>query len=233
MDKAKFYAALRKDRRVFGTSLSKRQVEGIEGLLKAFETHGDGKSDTLAYGLATAYHETARRMVPVRETLAISDDQAIRRLDAWARKKGRTSNIYWRRQGRYNQAYFGRGHPQLTWERNYLRASKDAGVDLLRYPGKMLDPVISARVLWRGLLDGRWNGKGHGLRHYLDRGDLKNARRTVNITDRWQDIKTYHEAFLAAIDAAGGVPVRKAPPSRPTARYGGLWSRIRSAFRGK
>jgi lysozyme family protein len=27
--------------------------------------------------------------------------------------------------------------------------------------------------------------------------------------------------------------IRKAPPSRPTARSGGLWSRIRSAFRGK
>lgn len=238
MDRAKFYAALRLDRSVFGSSLGKVQVSGMEGLLDAFETHGDGQKDTLAYGLATAYHETARRMAPIKETVMPhhkdknpSDDTVIRRLDAWARKKGRTRNIYWRRQGRYNQAYFGRGHVQLTWEDNYQRSSGDAGVDLLRYPDQMLNPEISARVLWKGLLDGRWNGRRHGLRHYLDAGDLRGARRTVNITDRWSDVAKYHRAFLAAIEAAGGVPVRKQPTSRPAPRSGGLWGRMRSIFR--
>ena len=45
---------------------------------------------------------------------------------------------------------------------NYRNSSKDAGVDLEKYPDKMLDPVISARVLIRGIMDGRWNGQGKG-----------------------------------------------------------------------
>ena len=235
MDKKAFYATLRRDPRVFGTSLGKRQVAGIEGLLKAFDTHGDGQIDTLAYGLATAYHETARAMVPIKETVMShhrdknpSDDTVIRRLDAWARRIGRTTNIYWRRQGRYNLAYFGRGHVQLTWELNYQRSSADAGVDLLRYPDKMLDPVISARVLWGGLLDGRWNGGGNGLRHYLEKSDLQGARRTVNITDQWHKVAEYHYAFLGALEDAGWTG-QKAPapaPRRERRGISGLMSRL-------
>ena len=49
---------------------------------------------------------------------------------------------------------------------NYRNSSKDAGVDLEKYPDKMLDPVVSARVLIRGIMDGRWNGKGKGIDFY-------------------------------------------------------------------
>ncbi|WP_419913372.1 hypothetical protein [Hoeflea sp.] len=96
-----------------------------------------------------------------------------------------------------------------TWKKNYERSSEDAGVDLVRYPDKALDPVIGARILIRGLLDGRWNGKGFGIQHYLTevgQDDLRNARRTVNITDRWDLIAGYYHSFLKAIEEAGGVP---------------------------
>ena len=153
---------------LFGGKLSQMQVDGMEGVFHAFATHGDGEDTTLAYALATAFHETGRQMSPVRETFATSDDQAIRRLDAWAKKKGRTKNIYWRPQPPYGEAYFGRGHVQLTLKSNYERSSGDAGVDLEKNPNAMLDPEISARVLIKGLIDGRWNGQGHGIRYYLD-----------------------------------------------------------------
>ncbi|MDA4843963.1 glycoside hydrolase family 19 protein [Hoeflea poritis] len=198
-----FYAALRRrSSGVFGTSLSHQQVRGIEGILDAFATHGDGRGKTLAYALATAYHETARRMVPVRETLAKDDETARRRL-----KHAR----YAQPEPPYGHCYYGRGQVQLTWKRNYRRSSKDAGVDLVRYPDKALDPVLGARILIKGLLDGRWNGKGFGIQHYLpDTGkdDLRNARRTVNITDKWDLIAGYYRSFLAAIEEAGGVPKR-------------------------
>ncbi|MCB1484854.1 MAG: hypothetical protein KDJ17_08170 [Hyphomicrobiaceae bacterium] len=52
MDRAAFYASLRrKDSGVFGTSLSESQVKGMEGILDAFATHGDGRAKTLAYAL--------------------------------------------------------------------------------------------------------------------------------------------------------------------------------------
>lgn len=215
MDRGKFFAALRRrGTAVFGTSLSQSQVDGINGLLDAFVSHGDGRAKTLAYGLATVYHETGRRMVPVREGFA-RDDASARRIVA--------KRDYGKPVGKYGHVYYGRGHPQLTWIDNYNRSSPDAGYDLVAYPDKMLDPVISARVLFKGLLDGRWNGKGKGIAFYLPSNgpdDLKNARRTVNVTDKWQIIGGYYTAFLAAIREAGGVPVTEpktpAPVPAPT-----------------
>lgn len=204
MDRAKFYAALRRSNSgVFGTSLSQQQVDGIEGILDAFVTHGDGRAKTLAYALATAYHETGRRMVPVREGFA-STDAVARRIVA-RRKYGKPA-------GPYGHVYYGRGQVQLTWMENYERSSKDAGVDLVRYPDRALDPVIGARILIKGLLDGRWNGRGKGIAFYLPDGgpdDLRGARRTVNITDKWRNIGGYYAAFLARIKEAGGVPATK------------------------
>ena len=208
MNRAAFYAALRRRSScVFGTSLSQQQVRGTEGILDAFATHGDGRAKTLAYALATAYHETARRMVPVRETLAKDDATARHRL-----RHAR----YAQSEPPYGHSYYGRGQVQLTWKDNYIKSSKDAGVDLLKYPDKALDPVIGARILVRGLLDGRWNkgGTGPGIAHYLPTDgmdDLKNARRTVNITDKWKLIGGYYRSFLAAIKEAGGVPKEPVP----------------------
>ncbi|MCY6380960.1 glycoside hydrolase family 19 protein [Hoeflea prorocentri] len=201
MNRTAFFTALRRrGSGVFGTSLSQQQVRGIEGILDAFVSHGDGRAKTLAYALATAYHETARRMVPVRETLAKDDATARHRL-----RQAR----YAQPEPPYGHAYYGRGQVQLTWKRNYERSSEDAGVDLVRYPDKALDPVIGARILIRGLLDGRWNGRGFGIAHYLPdarKDDLKGARRTVNITDKWEVIAGYYRSFLMAIRNAGGVP---------------------------
>lgn len=211
MDRAKFFAALRRrGSGVFGTSLSQGQVDGISGLLDAFVSHGDGRDKTLAYALATVYHETGRRMVPVREGFA-SSDAAARQIVA--------KRSYGKPSGKYGHVYYGRGHPQLTWLDNYDGSSLDAGYDLVAYPDKMLDPVISARVLFRGLLDGRWNGRGKGIAFYLPSGgpdDLKNARRTVNVTDKWQLIAGYYTAFLGAIREAGGVPVSVPADPKPT-----------------
>jgi predicted chitinase len=88
---------------------------------------------------------------------------------------------------------------------NYARTGKLLHIDLVADPDKMLDPLLSARVLIEGLIDGRWNGQKKGIAWYLpDNGadDLKNARRTVNITDKWALIAGYYRTFLAALEAA-------------------------------
>lgn len=206
MNRAAFFDALRGGK-LFPGGFSRDQVRGVEGLIDAFDTHGDGKADTLAYGLATAYHETGLRMVPVREGFAATDAGARQAVNNLAARRGPKSAVaqYARPVGPHGHVYYGRGHVQLTWLKNYRDSSKDAGGDLVANPDAMLDPEISARVLWRGLLDGRWNGQGHGLRYYLDRGDVPGARRTVNIMDKAQEIAGYHREFLRAIYAAGGV----------------------------
>lgn len=217
MNRADFYAALRKrSSGVFGTSLGQSQVDGIEGILDAFATHGDGNPKTLGYALATTYHETGRRMVPVREGFAKTDLGARRAVANLAKKRGPNSAVarYSKPAGPYGHVYYGRGRVQETWLENYLTSSKDAGVDLVKYPDKHLDPEIDARILIRGLIDGRWNGRGKGIGFYLPEtgsNDLKNARRTVNVLDEWETIAGYYRSFMTAIEAGGGVPVKAMP----------------------
>lgn len=215
MDRARFYAVLRKrSSGVFGTSLSQRQVDGVEGILNAFVSHGDGRDKTLAYCLGTAYGES--RCLPVREGFKSSDAAARAYVQRNYGRKGKT--WYCWPAGPYGHVYYGRGYPQLTWLDNYAGSSADAGVDLVKNPDAMLVPEISARVLIKGIIDGRWNGRGKGIAHYLPTGgmdDMKGARRTVNVTDRWETFADYYSAFLKAIREAGGVPVTDTKSGKP------------------
>ncbi|RTL05368.1 hypothetical protein EKK58_08185 [Candidatus Dependentiae bacterium] len=197
--------------RPFFGSYTQEQVNGINGIIKAFREVGDGDIDTLAYALATAYHETGKRMSPVREGFAKTDKGARNAVAKLAEKRGPDSAVakYSKPVGPYGHVYYGRGHVQLTWQHNYRNASKDAGVDLERYPDKMLDPEISARVLIRGIMDGRWNGQGKGIDFYegeddtLSREEAIQARRLVNVQDKALTIAVYFEQFYNALKAAG------------------------------
>jgi len=205
IDRDFLFSSLRKTR-LFGGKFNIPQVYGIIGIVEAYEASGVDDKRVLAYALATAYHETSKHMSPIKETVMPShreknptDETVKARLDNWARKIGRMKNIYWKKDPVTGKSYFGRGQVQLTWKDNYARSSEDAGVDLVLYPEMMLDPTISSKVLIKGLLDGRWNGRGKGIQYYLNTNDLKNARRTVNIIDKWEDIAGYYAIFLSAI----------------------------------
>lgn len=201
MKRAVFYDFIRSSiSGIFGGRLSRRQVSGIEAILDAFARYGNGSSKTLAYALATAYHETGAKMIPVREGFARTDQQA--RAIVAERKYGGA--------GSTGHVYYGRGHVQLTWEKNYRETGNRLGIDLVSNPDLMLEPELSARVLVEGLIDGRWNGDGFGIEHYLpEKGsdELEGARRTVNITDKWSVIAGHYRVFLSAIEAAGGMPL--------------------------
>lgn len=207
MNREVFYSTIRKS---LFRKLSQSQVDGINGILEAFDKVGDGDKDTLAYALATAYYETGRKMVPVREGFATTDAGARRAVNNLARKRGPNSAVarYAQPAGPYGHVYYGRGHVQLTWLENYKNSSADAGVDLVKNPDAMLDPVISARVLIKGLIDGRWSGKRKGLSYYegsddfLDNQEAIAARATVNGSDKASLIAGYHRQFYDALTAA-------------------------------
>lgn len=217
MNKEIFFSVLRKS---LFKKLSQSQVDGINGILEAMDQVGDSDKDTLAYALATAYHETGSRMVPVREGFATTDAGARRAVNNLARKRGPNSAVarYALPTGPYGHVYYGRGHVQLTWLENYQNSSSDAGVDLVKDPDKMLDPVISARVLIKGLIDGRWSGKRKGLSYYegaddfLDPKEATAARATVNGSDKATSIAGYHKAFYDALTTADWKP--KVEPSK-------------------
>jgi hypothetical protein len=215
MNRELFYSAIRKS---LFRKLSQSQVDGINGILEAFDQVGDGDKDTLAYALATAYHETGRKMVPVREGFATTDAGARRAVNNLARKRGPNSAVarYAQPTGPYGHVYYGRGHVQLTWIDGYKESSADAGVDLVKNPDAMLDPNISARVLIKGLIDGRWSGKRKGLSYYegsddfLDKQEAIAARATVNGSDKASLIAGYHKQFYDALTAADWKPKQKA-----------------------
>jgi len=235
MDRAKFYAYLRqKNSGVFGTSLSQSQVEGIEGLLDAWPRHGTSDPRDLAYILGGVYHETGGKMVPVREGFARTDAGA-RRIVA--------NRKYGKPDGPYGHVYYGRGRIQNTWLSNMEKLTKRFGIDFVRNPDALLDPHIDAMVTIVGHREGIWTGKK--LSDYItpSGADYINARRIVNGTDRAALIAGYAKAFLAAITAAGGVPVKApqtpvqppkpkpAPDTRkPEKRAGGLAAAIVGAI---
>ena len=172
---------------IFSGSLSQGQVDGLNHLLDVWEKDFSGEGLLyLAYCLGTAYHETARTMLPVAE---------------YGKGSGRP---YGRPVGIYGHRYYGRGHVQLTWERNYIFAGDKIGVDLHQFPEKALDPAISSRVLFQGCLEGWFTGK-----KLSDYSTFRDMRRVVNGTDRADLIATYAGKFERAVNAS----VRREVPS--------------------
>jgi len=219
MDRAKFYAALRRDRRVFGKSLSEQQVKGMEGILDAWVNHGTANHRHLAYVFATVYHETGRKMVPVREGFAKSDAGARRAVNRLARKRGPRSAVarYAKPAGPYGHVYYGRGRVQNTWLDNYRKLSKRfPAYDFVKNPDDLLDPYIDGIVTIVGHIEGTWTGKK--LSNYITahKRDYVNARRIVNRMDKAKTIAGYALAFDDAIKAAGGIPVKSTQkPTEP------------------
>lgn len=194
-------------RPLFGGRLKQSQVDGLTALVGA--TAGL-PTPYRAYLLATAQHETAHTMLPVRETLAKTDDQAVSRLEsAWRNGKLKTVKTpYWRKDSA-GKTWLGRGYVQLTHKVNYERASKLTGVDLVANPNAAMRPDVAAKVLVQGCLVGMFTGKK--LADYLDgpKPDYVGARRVVNGTDRAQSIATlargYEKAFSHLPAAKGPI----------------------------
>ena len=75
MNKAAFYAALRKSKVLFGTSMSQSQVDVLNAILDQCKGM---TAPHVAYIMATGYHETgAPRMVPSVENLHYTSAERI------------------------------------------------------------------------------------------------------------------------------------------------------------
>jgi predicted chitinase len=213
MNRAAFYASVRaRTSAVFGTSITASQVQGVEAVLDEAEKRGTPLRQ-LAYILATAYHESAHTMQAVRETLAKTDDGAIRALEA-AWKAGKLSWVktpYWRKDAD-GKSWFGRGLVQITHKANYQKLGMLIGVDLVKDPSKALELSTAVQILFTGMELGSFTGKA--LADYVSdgRADYVGARRIVNGTDKAALIAGYAEAFEKALVAAG-YSAKKAPPS--------------------
>jgi predicted chitinase len=197
-----FFDAVRAS--VFGGRLDEGQVAGMETILDAWaERPVAGDSRWLAYMLATAFHETAATMQPVRETLAASDAAAAARLEsAWTRGRlGSVKTPYWRADAD-GKCWFGRGLVQLTHKANYITMSVETGIDLVAEPGRAMEPDVAVAILFAGMEKGLFTGKRLSDYFRDGRSDWINARRIINGLDRAADVAVLGRHFLKAIEGA-------------------------------
>ncbi|MGV1951661.1 glycoside hydrolase family 19 protein [Agrobacterium vitis] len=201
MDRAKFFAAVRTT--LFGGALTQNQVNGITAILDAWQASTMTDLRWLAYMFATAFHETAQTMQPVRETRAATDDQAIAILDrSWA--KGAmpwVKSPYWR-IGADGKSWLGRGYVQLTHKVNYIKLGGAIGVDLVSNPVLAMREDIALKVLFVGMGEGLFTGVKLATYFQGTKSDWVNARRIINGTESASVVAGYGQKFYAALQGA-------------------------------
>ncbi|NSZ16614.1 hypothetical protein G6L66_07325 [Agrobacterium vitis] len=201
MDRAKFFAAVRTS--LFGGALTQNQVNGITAILDTWQASTMTDLRWLAYMLATAFHETAQTMRPVRETRAATDKQAIAILDrSWA--KGTmpwVKSAYWR-IGADGKSWLGRGYVQLTHKSNYNTLGNAIGVDLVANPVLAMREDIALKVMFIGMSEGLFTGVKLADFFHGTKTDWVNARRIINSTESASVVAGYGKAFHAALVGA-------------------------------
>lgn len=181
VNRTKFFNRVRGS--LFGGSLSLGQVENMEYILDAIEAAWITNPYWAGYILATPYWEVGRKMAPVREGFAVSD-QGARTAVTRLFNSGKIKTNYGLPDKRTGKSYYGRGYVQLTHYLNYLKTGTAIGEDLVNNPDLMLDPKISARAMVWGMRTGAYR-KGHTLLAELGNGkptqsQLFNAREIIN-----------------------------------------------------
>ena len=219
MNKSAFFESIRKAG-LFGATLKQSHVNGLSAIVNEAEVRNIPYRQ-LAYILATAYHETAHTMLPVRETMASTDDAAIAILErAWrAKKLSWVKTPYWRKDAD-GKSWLGRGYVQLTHKTNYQRSGLSLGIDLVSIPDRAMEPRIAALIMFDGMLKGSFTGKR--LADYITdtKADYIGARRIINGTDKAELIAGYAIKFEWALRAGdyGSIPYTTLPmPATPTA----------------
>lgn len=189
MNKAAFYKTVRAR---LG-SLTQEQVNGFEAVL---DTVSGLPLSWQAYMLATAWHETAKTMQPVREAFNLSEA--------------------WRKRNLRYYPYYGRGYVQITWLKNYAwldKAAAEAGLinegELLINLDLAMRPDIAAFALKQGLIEGRYDAQGKTIKDRLPSKGVAsskqyiNARYLVNVQDKAGLIEGYAQVFERALRDAG------------------------------
>ena len=185
---------------ILGPTLDQGEVQGCETILTAM---AGLPISWCAYALATAYHETAHTMQPIRE---FGGPKYFTRMYDVTGSRPALAHDMGNTTPGDGVKYCGRGFVQLTWKSNYAKAGAKLGVDLVAHPEKAMQIDIAARIMREGMVEGWFTGKA--LRHYLPdaRGTLAQytaARRIINGNDRAGMIAGYALQFEAALVRGG------------------------------
>lgn len=204
-DPARFFA-LAKD--VLGP-LSQGEVDGCNAILKACGDAGYPVGD-VAYALATAYHETAGTMQPVKEYGGPA--YFHRMYDIGGARPAKAKELGNLTPGD-GARYAGRGYVQLTGKINYAKATLKlvtlgllkAGESLVDQPDLAMRPDVAAAVMVFGMSEGWFTGRD--LDDDIPRDgpatydQFRRSRDIINGTDKQDKIAKeaveFQEAVLA------------------------------------
>jgi putative chitinase len=186
---------------LLGPVLTASEVAGCNAILGACEGWPIAYT---AYALATAYHETAGTMQPIRE--AGGPEYLRRNYDVTGRDPAR-AKAHGNTEAGDGQRYAGRGYVMLTWFVNYRRAGQELREELTANPELALRPDIAAKILRHGMAEGWFTGRR--LSTHLpaagraSRDQFTKARAIINGADKAEKIAEEAMDFQEAL-AAGG-----------------------------
>lgn len=197
---AAFFAAVRAGK-LLGPTLDQGEVDGCTALLNAC---AGLPLAWAAYAFATAFHETAFTMQPIKE---IGGPRYFTKMYDMAGDRPKLA----RENGNVNPGdgakYFGRGYVQLTWRVNYRRAGQRLGIDLEGNPDLALKPDHAAKIMREGMSGGWFTGKSFGsdlpASGPANQSEFIAARRIINGKDKAEQIAEYALHFQQALHAGG------------------------------
>lgn len=184
---------------LFNGKLTSKQVSGMKFILEQWNETGFTNFQWLAYALATAFHETAFTMQPIKEIGGKAYFTRMYDIRGNRPKKARELGNLAPGDG---VKYAGRGYVQLTGKTNYNRASQALGIDFVSQPDLVMEPANAAFIMFQGMKGGWFTGKGFGDYLGCGKSDYRNARRIINGTDKAATIARYAEMFAAALHEA-------------------------------
>ncbi|MGP3710706.1 chitinase [Brucella sp. RRSP16] len=222
MNKTTFFAYAR--RAPFGGRLSQAQVDGTSAILAEAERRGLPDEQT-AYVLATAFHETGGKMQPIEENLNYTTVAQIRK--TWPSRfstvqsaqpyvrnpQGLANKVYGGRMGNTGAndgwRFRGRALAQITGKDNYKKYG------LGDNPDAALEMATAIRILFDGMINGKFTGKR--LADYFGAGkeDPVGARAIVNGSDKASLIAGYYRNFLDSLIAAREMKPAVAEDGKP------------------
>jgi putative chitinase len=221
MNRSAFFASVRsRTSGIFGTSLSSKQVEGVEAILDEAESRGTSLFH-LAAILAEAAHETGEKMQPISENLNYS---AQRLMQVWPKRfptlsaakpyannpRRLANKVYGDRLGNVDPddgwIYRGRGLAQITGRANYQKFG------IAGSPDKASEMATAVRILFDGMERGLFTGKKladfdylvtknpdvPGFKYYVSRSIING-----DVPTNGSKIEKHGKAFEAALRAAG------------------------------
>jgi len=212
INRAAFFAAVRAS----FSALKQGQVDGFNAVLDAWEAGGGGDDRHFAYMLATAWHETAFTMRPIKEMGGGAYFKKMYDIEGSRPNKARELGNLSPGDG---ARYCGRGYVQLTGKYNYRKAGAEVSADLVSDPDLALYAPVAAAIMFAGMQGGWFTGRK--LSDYEGGGnefDPVSARRIINGTDKAQSIAGHYRKFMAVLLAshvAAPAPIRPPPPDIP------------------